>query len=153
MKSQFNCSLSSFAMDQPTANPSPFPSSSPTVHPFSGYEGVGPDGECTDANDLLYSYVQYSGVAAPKDCASRCIELGISNQIGLGSSMSDICRCYYDGTAPEVAVAEQTSQHNGSGPIAGVDDSPSWQCYRLVVSVLISGAFLRSPTIPHFTLH
>lgn len=124
-------------MDQPTANPSPFPSSSPTVHPFSGYEGVGSDGECTDANSVLYSYVEYSGVAAPNTCASRCSELGLSNQVGLGSSLADICRCYFDGSAPTVAVAA-TSQNSGSGPIAGVNDSSGWQCYRLVVSVLIS---------------
>ncbi|EJK47364.1 hypothetical protein THAOC_33916 [Thalassiosira oceanica] len=124
----------------PTANPLPFPSSSPTVHPFSGYKGVGSDGECTDVNGVLYSYVQYSGVAAPKNCASRCSKLGLSNQVGLGASMADICRCYFDGTgtAPEVAVADQTSQNGGSGPITGVNDSPGWQCYRLVIAGTIS---------------
>ncbi|EJK49749.1 hypothetical protein THAOC_31341, partial [Thalassiosira oceanica] len=120
----------------PTSNPSPFPSSPPTVHPFTGYEGVGSgNGECTDANGSLYSYVQYTSVATPGNCATKCSDLGLSNQVGLGSSTADICHCYFDGTAPTVGVADQTSQNNGSGPIAGVNNSTGWQCYRLVTYV------------------
>ena len=132
--------MSTFATDQPTANPSPFPSSSPTVHPFTGYEGVGSDddGECTDVNGLLYSYVQYSSIATPENCATMCSDLGLSNQVGLGWSTAEICHCYFVGDAPTVDVAEQTSQNSGSGPIAGVNNSADWQCYRLVVSVLIA---------------
>ena len=138
---------STLATDQPTANPSPFPSSSPTVHPFTGYEGVGSDnGECTDANGLLYSYVQYSGVATPENCANRCSELGLSNQVGLGWSTADICHCYFVGDDTTVDVAEQTSQNSGSGPIAGVDNAEGWQCYRLAVSVLNARVFVRFPT-------
>ena len=128
-----------FSTNQPTGSPTPFPSSSPTVHPFSGYEAVGSDGECADANGLPYSYVQYSDVATPETCATKCNDLGTSNQVGLGSSTTDICRCYFEkGTVPDVNAAEETSQNNGSGPIAGVNDSTGWQCYRLVVSDSIS---------------
>ena len=98
------------------------PSSSPTVHPFRGYQevGSGQGGECVASSGELYSRVDFTGVESVENCAERCEQLDTTDQVGIGYEESDsVCRCYFDGEAPKDVLGGTGQGNPGTGPVAG----------------------------------